>query len=191
MTGTGEVVQKGSHAHSNQGGIYISRSSLERYPQYAMESWRAFTVGPNAQQGRPLYPLDNPLLHLFRNDSWKTLDSLRNVYGTDMLKDFTGRPVCQPVMQSTDGRAFETGCNDPLYPSMSVRTAQHSAVSSVQLSSAPTSTRHAFPHRVATAPNGVLSLTHPCVKTFSVFSSVVAVGTSLRSATRTPACNAR
>ena len=85
-----------------------------------MESWRAFTAGDNALHEPPLYGANSTLLHLFRKDSWTQLDSLRNFRGMDMLKDFAGQPVCQPVMSGRDGRSFETGCTDPNYPSMSV-----------------------------------------------------------------------
>jgi hypothetical protein len=118
VTGTGEVVQKGSHSQTNQGGIYLTRSSMALHPQYAMESWRAFTQGDNALSADPLYT-DGAMLQLFIADSWTVLDSLRDVWGQDMLKEYTGESVCQPVMVGRDGLPFDTGCTHPDYPSMS------------------------------------------------------------------------
>ena len=131
VTDTGEIVNKGAHSQSNQGGIYLTRSALERHPQFAMESWRAFTAGDNALHEPPLYGANSTLLHLFRKDTWTQLDSLRNFRGQDMLKDSTPAKafVCQAVMTGRDGRPFETGCTDPNFPSMSVPvTGQRGAI---------------------------------------------------------------
>jgi len=127
VAGDASVLDDGVHDIECESTLYISRSSIERFPGYPINSWRAFVGGPNVLHQQPLDG-HATVMQAVISESWATYDILRHYPGTgynylleDPTSPNTSRAACyQNDMTLLDGEPLKTGCIDPNWPSMYV-----------------------------------------------------------------------